>query len=123
VARKHGLTAKQLAWYNPKPARLKSGNLAPGQRLLIPTAATVSAAIDVPDPSIERFPRRAKASPAGAAKKSSGKSSAKAAPAKKGTAGKQGAVAKKPTAKKKGAPTKKTAPAKKPAATKKPADK
>jgi membrane-bound lytic murein transglycosylase D len=60
VARAHGLTAHQLGWYNPKAIRLKSGNLAAGQTLLVPTSATVRAASDVPNPSIERYPRRAK---------------------------------------------------------------
>ena len=58
IARAHKLTIKQLAWYNPKPVRLKSGNLAPGQTILVPTAATISAAADVPNPSVEHYPRR-----------------------------------------------------------------
>jgi membrane-bound lytic murein transglycosylase D len=59
IARKHGLTAKQLNWYNPKAARLKSGNLVTGQPILVPTLAVARAARDVPNPSIERYPRRA----------------------------------------------------------------
>jgi len=58
MAKKAGISAKQLAWYNPKVERLKSGNLRAGQGILVPTQGTVSAAFDVPDPSIERFPRR-----------------------------------------------------------------
>jgi LysM repeat protein len=58
VARKHGMSAKQLAWYNPKVVRLKGGALRAGQSLLVPTLAVVAAARDVPDPSIERYPRR-----------------------------------------------------------------
>lgn len=58
LAKKAGISAKQLAWYNPKVERLKSGNLRAGQGILVPTQGTVSAAFDVPDPSIERFPRR-----------------------------------------------------------------
>jgi membrane-bound lytic murein transglycosylase D len=58
IARKHGLTAKQLGWYNPKVTRLKSGNLVAGQTVLIPSRATVGAAMDVPNPSIEKYPRR-----------------------------------------------------------------
>jgi membrane-bound lytic murein transglycosylase D len=60
VARTHGLTARQLGWYNPKAVRLKSGNLAAGQTLLVPQSATLRAAADVPNPSIERYPRRPK---------------------------------------------------------------
>jgi membrane-bound lytic murein transglycosylase D len=61
IARLHGLTAKQLGWYNPKAVRLKSGNLAAGQTILVPSRATVLAAADVPNPALERYPRRAKA--------------------------------------------------------------
>lgn len=62
IARPHGLSARQLGWYNPKAARLKSGNLAAGQTLLVPTRETVLAAADVPNPSLERYPRRPKKS-------------------------------------------------------------
>jgi membrane-bound lytic murein transglycosylase D len=58
IARKRGLTAKQLGWYNPKATRLKTGNLVAGQAILIPSKATVGAAMDVPNPSIEKYPRR-----------------------------------------------------------------
>jgi membrane-bound lytic murein transglycosylase D len=58
IARKHGLTAKQLNWYNPKVSRLKSGNLVRGQVILVPSLSTVGMAMDVPNPSIERYPRR-----------------------------------------------------------------
>jgi membrane-bound lytic murein transglycosylase D len=95
IAKKHGLSAKQLAWYNPKVTRLKSGKLAAGQRILVPTKQTVSAAFDVPDPSIEKYPRRSRAS-------------AKKAKAKKGSLSK--ATTKKSGAK---ATVKKKAPAKK----------
>lgn len=61
IAHAHGLTVKQLAWYNHKVSRLKSGNLVAGQVILVPTRATVRAAADVPDPLLERYPRRAKA--------------------------------------------------------------
>jgi membrane-bound lytic murein transglycosylase D len=60
VAHAHGLTIKQLGWYNPKVSRLKNGNLVPGQVILVPTRATVRVAADVPDPSLERYPRRAR---------------------------------------------------------------
>lgn len=58
IARTYGLTARQLGWYNPKVVRLKSGNLAAGQALFVPTSETVRAAADVPNPSLERYPRR-----------------------------------------------------------------
>ncbi|MDQ8164633.1 MAG: transglycosylase SLT domain-containing protein [Gemmatimonadota bacterium] len=63
IARKHKLTAKQLNWYNPKATRLKSGNLVAGQTIMVPTRAAVSAARDVPNPSIERYPRRSRSRP------------------------------------------------------------
>ena len=61
IARAHGLTAKQLGWYNPKVVRLKSGNLAAGQKILVPALETARAAADVPNPSLERYPHRPKA--------------------------------------------------------------
>lgn len=56
IARKHDLTTKQLALFNPKLKRLKSGNLAPGQTVLVPSRAVAAAATPAPDPSIERYP-------------------------------------------------------------------
>jgi membrane-bound lytic murein transglycosylase D len=55
IARKHGLTTAQLGLFNPKLKRLKSGNLAAGQTVLVPTASVAAAASSVPDPSIERY--------------------------------------------------------------------
>jgi membrane-bound lytic murein transglycosylase D len=55
VAANNGISARQLKWYNPKVTPLKSGRLRTGQPLLVPTHAVVSAALDVPDPSIERY--------------------------------------------------------------------
>jgi LysM repeat protein len=55
VAHKSGISARQLAAFNPKLRTLKSGNLAPGQTLLVPTAVVAAAATVVPDPSIERY--------------------------------------------------------------------
>ena len=62
IAHAHGLTTKQLGWYNPKVSRLKSGNLVPGQTILVPARATVRVASDVPNPSLERYPHRAASS-------------------------------------------------------------
>ena len=56
IARKHDVTTKQLALFNPKLKRLKSGNLAPGQTVLVPIPAVAAAATSAPDPSIERYP-------------------------------------------------------------------
>ena len=55
VAKQAGLSIKQLSSYNPHAKRLKSGNLVPGQTLIVPTEAVASAATSAPDPSIERY--------------------------------------------------------------------
>lgn len=55
IAKKHGLTAKELNWYNPKATRLKNGNLHAGQRILVPRVDVARAARDVPNPAIERY--------------------------------------------------------------------
>ena len=55
VAAKGGVSARQLKWYNPKVTTLKSGRLRPGQTLLMPSRAVVSAALDIPDPAIEIY--------------------------------------------------------------------
>ena len=59
IASRHGITARQLAWYNPGLARLKSGRLRPGQTVLVPARAVVAAALDVPDPKLEIYGRAA----------------------------------------------------------------
>ena len=51
VARETGLTVKQLGWYNPG---VKT-RLAAGTVLRIPTRQALLAALDVPDPAIERY--------------------------------------------------------------------
>jgi LysM repeat protein len=55
VARKSGIPARQIAAFNPHLKRLKSGNLAPGQRVLVPTLTVASEAASIPDPEIERY--------------------------------------------------------------------
>src|SRR5688572_4208129 len=61
VAAKSGLSARQLKWYNPKVAPLKSGRLRPAQTLLVPSRAVASAALDIPDPAIEIYGSRTRA--------------------------------------------------------------
>jgi membrane-bound lytic murein transglycosylase D len=53
LANLRGISARQLAWYNPKLEKLKSGRLRAGQTVLVPTRAVADAAVDVPDPAIE----------------------------------------------------------------------
>jgi membrane-bound lytic murein transglycosylase D len=55
MAKRAGLTTRQLALFNPKVKTLKSGNLAPGQTIVVPTPLVVAGAASVPDPSIERY--------------------------------------------------------------------
>ena len=55
IAAAHDLTARQLGWYNPNASKLKSGNLRPGQTILVPSQAVVAMALDVPDPAVERY--------------------------------------------------------------------
>lgn len=55
IAAKADISAKQLSWYNPGLKSTRKGKLIAGQSVRIPTAATVSAATSVPDPSIERY--------------------------------------------------------------------
>jgi membrane-bound lytic murein transglycosylase D len=57
IARAHGISESAVVGFNPKLRRLKSGRLAPGQAILIPTAAVAAAALSIPDPSIEKYPR------------------------------------------------------------------
>jgi membrane-bound lytic murein transglycosylase D len=55
VANRVGASARHLAWYNPKIHPTKSGRLPVGEVLLVPSGPVVAAALDVPDPAIERY--------------------------------------------------------------------
>jgi membrane-bound lytic murein transglycosylase D len=56
VAERYRLRTKYVLLFNPKAERSKkTGRLAAGQILLIPSAAVAAAATDAPDPSIERY--------------------------------------------------------------------
>ena len=55
IAARHGLTERQLAWYNPGLRRASNGLLVAGQTVLIPTERAVAAALDVADPAVERY--------------------------------------------------------------------
>ena len=56
LARAHGIGVGALRGFNPSVRPLKSGRLAVGQILLVPTPAVAAARLSVPDPAIERFP-------------------------------------------------------------------
>jgi membrane-bound lytic murein transglycosylase D len=56
LAEKNGISSASLITFNPHLRRLKpSGRLVPGQAILIPTPAVARAALNVPDPSIEKY--------------------------------------------------------------------
>ena len=56
LAEKNRISSRSLLLFNPNIRRLKpSGRLAPGQTILIPSPSVASAALDVPDPSIEKY--------------------------------------------------------------------
>ncbi len=69
MAAKRGLTEQQLAWYNPGLRRASNGLLVAGQTVIIPSEAAVAAALNVADPSVERYGTTATAKPAKAAAK------------------------------------------------------
>ena len=56
LAEKNRISSRSLIAFNPNLRRLKpSGRLAPGQAILIPSPSVASAALTVPDPSIEKY--------------------------------------------------------------------
>ncbi len=54
-AARHGVTLKQLRWFNPTIKTTRKGRLVTGQSLRIPTALALDFAREIPDPSIERY--------------------------------------------------------------------
>jgi membrane-bound lytic murein transglycosylase D len=56
IARKHGVPARALPWYNPgvRPAA-RTGRIAAGTIVTVPRADVAKAALVVPDPKIERY--------------------------------------------------------------------
>lgn len=56
LARRYGLTVRQLSWYNHDlRVSRKTGRVVPGQVVLIASAGVVAGARDIPDPSIEVY--------------------------------------------------------------------
>ena len=55
IADANGMSAHQLAWYNPRVKSGKRGVLAAGQVVQVPTLQVLAAAFDVPDPAIEKY--------------------------------------------------------------------
>ncbi|HEV7991941.1 MAG TPA: transglycosylase SLT domain-containing protein [Gemmatimonadaceae bacterium] len=56
IARQYDVPTSAVAAFNPSMHRLKSGRLSPGQELVVPTPAVLAAALDIPDPGIEKYP-------------------------------------------------------------------
>ena len=56
ISRRTGVSSEHLRWYNPKlEIAKKSGRVAAGQTILVPSAGVLAAAHDVPDPAIEIY--------------------------------------------------------------------
>lgn len=55
LADTHGISVKQLRWYNPTLKTTKKGKLVAGQTVRIPAHEAVALARELPDPSIERY--------------------------------------------------------------------
>ena len=56
LAERNNISSVTLSTFNPNLRRLRpSGRLVPGQDILIPTRAVALAALDVPDPAIEKY--------------------------------------------------------------------
>ena len=54
-ADRHGVTLKQLRWFNPTIKTTKKGRLLSGQSLRIPSDVAIDFAREIPDPRIERY--------------------------------------------------------------------
>ncbi len=101
IARTGGISAASLKAFNPKARTLKSGRYAVGQALTVPVPAVVEAMRFVPDPSIERYPKRAKRAVVKKSAKGKTAKSAKTVKAAKSSKSKTKASPKKKTAAKK----------------------
>lgn len=55
LAKRHDITARELAWYNPSLRTGKGGAISRGQTVRIPTRETILVARVVPDPAVERY--------------------------------------------------------------------
>jgi membrane-bound lytic murein transglycosylase D len=55
LARRAGVSSKELMWYNPSLHVSRSGHVSSGHTVMFPRKEVVAAALSVPDPSIERY--------------------------------------------------------------------
>ncbi len=54
-ADRHGVSLKQLKWYNPTLKTTRKGRLVAGQTVRVPRRDAIALARELPDPSIERY--------------------------------------------------------------------
>ncbi len=55
VSHKFSISSRQFVWFNPQYKKSRNGVVGAGKVVLIPTAATLLAARDLPDPAIEKY--------------------------------------------------------------------
>lgn len=55
LAQRAGVTVRTLSWYNRGLKPTKRGHLPIGEAVLLPSSAVVAGALDVPDPSVEKW--------------------------------------------------------------------
>jgi membrane-bound lytic murein transglycosylase D len=54
-ASRHGVSLKQLRWFNPSWRTARKGRLVAGQTLRVPQEQVLADARDIPDPSLEKY--------------------------------------------------------------------
>jgi len=113
LAKSHGVTLREIAWYNPGLKSTKRGRLAAGQSVRVPSVDAIAFARAVPDPAIEHYGsaplrRSSSAKKRGLAKNAFAKHAVVKHAGAKHAVAKKGSLAKKPTSKKKSAPAKKS---------------
>jgi membrane-bound lytic murein transglycosylase D len=55
IAERAGVSPRSLTWYNRNLKPTKRGRLPQGQLVLLPSSAVVAGALDIPDPSVEKW--------------------------------------------------------------------
>ncbi|MEP7064877.1 MAG: transglycosylase SLT domain-containing protein [Gemmatimonadota bacterium] len=55
IAERTGVSARSLTWYNRNLKPTKRGRLPQGQPVLLPSSAVLAGALDIPDPSVEKW--------------------------------------------------------------------
>ena len=55
IAQRAGVSVRSLTWYNRNLKPTRRGHLPQGQIVLLPSSAVVAGALDIPDPSVEKW--------------------------------------------------------------------